>query len=289
MTAAAEFGADSRGIIAGYRPDGHFGATLCRFPQGGRHADTGNGPGEVGNIVHIILGNTQFFLHSLGDGHNGHFALCQEPGVLHHPSLQPQPGQGSVFKQHLVQRIHLHAGRRTGCRHQEGVVRGVGEAEAAGIRGSCHIQRRTNGFIYRQPQFHQYIKNNLCAGASLWIHQFLRGEGSGCAVMINPQGNPVPVRLKGLGQHIGCRHIHADQGHIFFRRSHRQARMQECIAGCQLRIFQDHSLLAQLSQTQAQSSSGAGGITVRLAVGQDAVIIPLRQPEGSLIPRHHHA
>ena len=68
VAAAAEFGADRRGIIAGNGPNGHFHAVFAVFPESRRHFHTGNRPGEPGNIVHVLFAGPEAFFHGLGNG-----------------------------------------------------------------------------------------------------------------------------------------------------------------------------------------------------------------------------
>ena len=121
MTAAAELLTDGGRIVAGYGPDGHFGVLFPGISQKRRHADAFNAPKETGDVIHIVLADTQFFFHRGGQGAKGDLAIAQKLHMVNNPCLQPQFCQGIGIKQYPVPLKNVGAGGGAVSGHIKGM------------------------------------------------------------------------------------------------------------------------------------------------------------------------
>ena len=288
MAAAAEAGGDERRVPAGDGPDGELAAAGALLPEGGCHLHAGDGPGKIGDIVHIVLGEGELPLHGLGDRHDGELSVTEELHMLHDPALDPEAAQGIGLEELLVQLIDPGAGGGALGGGGEGVVGGIGEAEAAGVRGGAHIDGLGQGRVHPGAHGFHNVPNKLRAGSAVRVHQLQVGEGGGGAVMVDPQSDMAQVLLKSLGQHLGGGHVGGHEDRALLGLLHGQPLMEPLEPGGDLAVGQDEAGLAQAPEPQAQGRGGADGIAVGAAVGQQAEVIPLQEPPGGIIPRQRH-
>ena len=168
--------------------------------------------------------------------------------MIHDPGLHPQTAQGVGLKQLLIQLVHPGTSFRALGGGAEGMRSGIGIAEAAGIGGSTHIDRFGDGLVHLHPHDLQHIPHHFGAGGACCVHQLHIREGSGAAVVVDPQGDFSQQMLEGPGQHSGRGHIRRNDGvarlHIFLG----QSLMEPPEPGRHFAIVQHMGSLAQLPQ-----------------------------------------
>ena len=147
MSAAAELYRNLCGVKTRNGPDRHLYRTLRCFPKGSRHTDTGHSSWEIGDIIHIVFTDADFLLYLSGNGADRHTAAAEHLDILHDPCLHFQSAQRIHFKKLLVQFIDSGTGSCTFPCRMEGMVIGIGIAEAARIRRKAHISSFCNVFI----------------------------------------------------------------------------------------------------------------------------------------------
>ena len=116
------------------------------------------------------------------------------------------------------------------------------------------------------------------------IHQLGIGKGGGAAVVVDAQGDAAQQLLRVLRQQRGGGYIGTHNRLVSLRCGFCQALMEPAKAFGNFPVFQHKSGLSQLTQPQTQGGGGAGGIPVGAAVGQDQVVIVLRQKLGAFTP-----
>ena len=249
MAAAAQTGADCRSVPAGDCPDGYFCFTVFALAQGGCQADTLNGSGIGRQVAQLRVGNTDAFLHGLGNGHNGQFTVTENLHMLRDPGMEPQLGQRIGLKQLQIQSRHIRAGTGAGRRGQKRVGIGVGIAEAAGIRGHTHIDGIGNVLIQLHTQEGQQVIDDFRAGSTLRVHQLFGGEGGAASVVVDAEQTLVSQFRKVPGQHIGRRHIHRQDGISRFGKILGDIRQKPVQVVQRLCGVQDPGIFAQLPQS----------------------------------------
>ena len=273
MAAAAETAGDLGGVAAGDGADRELGGAVGGFPQGGRQADACHGAGEIGDVVHIVLGDADFLLHAPGDHGEGHRPLLHQLHMLHDPALDAESAQGVGLEQLLVQFVEPGPGSGALGRRGEGVLRGVGEPEAAGIRGEAHIHRLGKAGIHGNPHALQNVPHQLGAGGAVGIHSLPGGEGGGAAVVVDAQRRPIQKGQKAIRQHSRGGHIHGDQGVPLLRFRLGEAFVEPLEPGGDFGVGEDMAGFAQAPQPQAQCRRAAQGVPVGTAVGQQQVMV----------------
>ena len=285
VAAAAELGGDPGGVVAGDGADGELGLTGGGFPQGRGHPNSRHRPGEIGDVVHIVLGDPDFLLHLPGNHGEGQGAVLQQLHMLHDPALNPQTPQGIGLEQLLVQLIEPCSRPGALGRRGEGVLRGVGEPEAARVRGKPHVHRLGKPFLHGYSQDFQNIPHQLRAGGAVRVHDLPGGEGGGGSVVVDAKLHPIQQRREGIGQHSRGGHVHGDGNVPLLRFLPGQPLMEEGEPGGDLRVLENMAGFAQAPQPQAQRGGAAQGVPVGTAVGQQQVMVMAGEKFRRLSPR----
>ena len=103
-------------------------------------------------------------------------------------------------------------------------------------------------------------------------------------MVVDPQGNALLIGGKGLRKHSGCGHVHAEDTVIFLCRRNGQPLMEPGKPGGDLRIFHNVGSFPQAAQDPAQGGGAAQGVSVRIAVGQNGIVVMGPEKIRSLIP-----
>ena len=180
--------------------------------------------------------------------------------------------------------MDIAAGLGTGSRREEAVGRGVGVAEASRVRGHSGVEGIGDVLIQGHLHLPQQIVNDLTAGGSAGIHQLQGSKGGVAAVVVDAQLHEPGQMGNGVGQQLGGRHIHADEGIPVFGAILVQSLVEVTVLLGDLHIPQHMGGLTQLPQTQTQGRCGTHGIAVGTAVGENEEVIPGFQPAGSFTP-----
>ena len=207
--------------------------------------------------------------------------------MIHHPVLELQLGNGGGVKKLLGNGVQVRAGFGAGRRHPVGVGGGIGVAEAAGIGGNGNIEPPCDLLGHLAAHDYKQIIDNLPAGCSGRIHQFVGGKGAGAGMVVDPQLHPILQRKPFIGQHPGRRHIYGDNGIAVIAAFLGQSQLAPVQERGGPMVMKQVSGLAQLPQAHTQGRCTAHGIAVGTNMGQNAKIVMFQQPCCALIPRHH--
>ena len=129
--------------------------------------------------------------------------------------------------------------------------RGVGEAEAAGIRGNAHVHRLRQRPVGLDAHQLQHVPHHLGAGGAVPVHKLLLRKGGRGAVMVDAQGDFPQQRPEVRRQHLGRRHVHRDDGVAFLCPGLGQPLVEPGKPGRHLFIFQHMGGFAQLPKPPA--------------------------------------
>ena len=283
MSTAAKPGADGTCIQTRNGTDRDFTAAF-NLSQGRGDAHAFNGAQKTGNAFQIFFGNIIF--HSFRNAADSSVTTTEELCVFHDPVLQLQLRNGSSIKELLGDGIQVCAGFGTGSSHTISMGGGVGIAEAAGVRRDSDVEPPGNLLGHFCTHVHEKLVDDLTAGGGGSIYIFSRSKGSGGSMMVNPQRNAAEVLLMSCGEQMGRSHVHADERIRVCRCIYSQSQQAAAQERRCLHVVQNMGGLSKQAQANTQGGGRADGIAVGAGMGQNAVIVMLKQPCCTLIPRH---
>ena len=163
MPAAAEPGADLRGVHAAVRAQGYLAARRIggKLAYRYRYAVAPNLSGERGKIAAIVLGNAGAAQHiERDDGDIDRVIAVGTEGGAHH-ALQREPRRGLGAEKDLVKQRQIRSGvAKARCGAEGGAVR-VCVAETARIGGDGDIQQCSLVFRNAAAEGLDQLQNDL--------------------------------------------------------------------------------------------------------------------------------
>ena len=194
------------------------------------------------------------------------------------------PGAGLGIKQQGVQLFHLGPCLDELCRHQMGLCRGGGKAEAAGIGGETGVQAVGN--VGRHGHFHGHddLIQQLRCRRGLAVQQGKISVAAIARVVVDAKinvagilGHPVV-----LTKELDAGHIHGHHG-LGLKLALEQAWVGKRIPGGDDVGAEDSRVFVQRLKGVVQRAAAANGITIRVFVAQNQNIVRSTEALGHLL------